>query len=606
MPIRPRPVATPPSPHNGENSIRPGEDTTENEELDSTNKRIFKPLEEYFIQSFKGVDCINLSFCLLRPAPRAGRDIDRFPVSTALKPRTDNPKEETNLSELDAKTLLLGDVAENGMWWTGRDDRAIPKQRATVRPQRSSDRLKGDVNPRIPNINWAEVDRWYEAVVRVGENWREILREIHRSNGTEFTIEENEALEIDRAMADGRLHTQRMLLKASESLLKRPGRPLVNLEDCRFLLILLANPTMRFRPLRVENVQNTHLASAHGNDHLGKGPSESLLARSRAGGSPEHFVVLRRILGLLSNISSEQQRHIAYWLARYDEKAFRNLVELLQSFLTYRLSRQRPEGRMRSNSGNPTTHLIPEYQASGGSAQLHAALGLSSQPKTAADGRQKLPPYSDDWQTKATAKVLAIVFAANRMFQGSRDRLGFVNVMPSSTHTARRRGPLLPNSEFYNTMVEFADLVSDFEAWEKKVAEFTFCQYPFLLSVGAKIRILEYDARRQMESKAREAFFNSILRNKNTEQFLILKVRRDCLVEDSLKSISQVVGAGQEEMKKGLKVQFVNEEGIDAGGLRKEWFLLLVREIFDPNHGQSSTILESFTHANEFSRDVCL
>jgi len=136
-------------------------------------------------------------------------------------------------------------------------------------------------------------------------------------------------------------------------------------------------------------------------------------------------------------------------------------------------------------------------------------------------------------------------------------------------------------------MVEFVDLVTDFEAWEKKAADFTLCQYPFLLSMGAKIRILEHDARRQMEIKAREAFFNSILRNKTMEQYLILKVRRDCLVDDSLKSISEVVGAGQEEIKKGLKVQFMNEEGIDAGGLRKEWFLLLVREIFDPNHGES-------------------
>ncbi|MCL7548337.1 hypothetical protein, partial [Staphylococcus aureus] len=48
---------------------------------------------------------------------------------------------------------------------------------------------------------------------------------------------------------------------------------------------------------------------------------------------------------------------------------------------------------------------------------------------------------------------------------------------------------------------------------------------------------------------------------------------------------SEAVGTGQEELKKGLRVQFAGEEGIDAGGLRKEWFLVLVRDIFDPNHG---------------------
>ena len=62
--------------------------------------------------------------------------------------------------------------------------------------------------------------------------------------------------------------------------------------------------------------------------------------------------------------------------------------------------------------------------------------------------------------------------------------------------------------------------------------------------------------------------------------------RRDCLVEDSLKSVSEVVGSGSEDIKKGLKIDFVGEEGVDAGGLRKEWFLLLTREIFDPQHGE--------------------
>ena len=48
-----------------------------------------------------------------------------------------------------------------------------------------------------------------------------------------------------------------------------------------------------------------------------------------------------------------------------------------------------------------------------------------------------------------------------------------------------------------------------------------------------------------------------------------------------------MVGAGQDDIKKGLKIDFVGEEGIDAGGLRKEWFLLLIREVFDEAYGRS-------------------
>lgn len=47
-----------------------------------------------------------------------------------------------------------------------------------------------------------------------------------------------------------------------------------------------------------------------------------------------------------------------------------------------------------------------------------------------------------------------------------------------------------------------------------------------------------------------------------------------------------MVGSGQGDIKKGLKIDFIGEEGVDAGGLRKEWFLLLIREVFDRAHGE--------------------
>ena len=53
-----------------------------------------------------------------------------------------------------------------------------------------------------------------------------------------------------------------------------------------------------------------------------------------------------------------------------------------------------------------------------------------------------------------------------------------------------------------------------------------------------------------------------------------------------LRRISEVVGSRQGDIKKGLKIDFIGEEGVDAGGLRKEWFLLLIREVFDEAHGK--------------------
>lgn len=100
--------------------------------------------------------------------------------------------------------------------------------------------------------------------------------------------------------------------------------------------------------------------------------------------------------------------------------------------------------------------------------------------------------------------------------------------------------------------------------------------------MGAKMNIMEYDARRQMEIKAREAFFTTVFQKRVVAPHLLLKVRRDCIIEDSLTQIS----SNEMDVKKGLRIEFVGEDGVDAGGLRKEWFLLLCREVFDPLYGK--------------------
>jgi E3 ubiquitin-protein ligase HECTD2 len=200
--------------------------------------------------------------------------------------------------------------------------------------------------------------------------------------------------------------------------------------------------------------------------------------------------------------------------------------------------------------------------------------------------------YDDDWQIKAAARVMALLFAANNSRSSCHDSEK-TSVILEKSHSitlkacerSRYHDQILPTSHFYNTLLDYSDLIADFEAWETKRGKFTFCQYPFFLSIWAKIQIMEHDAQRQMEVKAREAFFDSIMTRKSVNQYLVLKIRRECLVEDSLKRVSEVVGAGGEEIKKGLRIEFKGEEGIDAGGLRKEWFLLLVREVFNPDHG---------------------
>ncbi len=577
--------------------------------LDSS-RSMFRLLENYIIACFSSVECLNVSFLTYMPqvvkAASEGNVVERC---ITFKPE-DSATSETPFPEIDAKTLLLGDFAENGMWWTGRSQ--VEQHRSRSNAFRTIEASsEGKVSLRSPCINWSDLDEWYHTVVSVGRSWRDRLRVLRESSSLSEKAKQSltsmsaELIQqIDNEVTDACAHVQRALLKATENLLRRPGRSLRAAKDCRFLLILLSNPLIYTSDSSKFVSSSTRIVEKTESQDKSTAPRTPIATlrepSASARGSPStssgsagrHSGIIKRILGLLANLPSEIHQHLVNWFLRFSEAHLRSLVDLVGGFVTYRLSRQ--HGRKRSSSHDPSGGLIPSMTGlgAGTSAHLHAALGVSVAPKSP-EKTDMLLSYSEDWQVKAAARVMSLLFSAS--IQGS-SRVqeagkaimsGKGRIIAGSTPHSRahRHGQLLPTNAFYNTRLDYIDLVTDFEMWESRRGKFSFCQYPMFLSIWAKIRIMEHDARRQMEIKAREAFFNSIMNRKAINQYLVLKVRRDCLVEDSLSGVSEVVGQGQEEIKKGLKIEFKGEEGLDSGGLRKEWFLLLVREVFDQEHG---------------------
>ncbi|KAF4635728.1 hypothetical protein G7Y89_g2375 [Cudoniella acicularis] len=574
----------------------------------------FKPLEDYIITSFGSFECINNSFSTGRPniIPRAASEGAKRWMSSPIAQNDRHVEADSLLSELDAKTLLIGDFAENGSWWTGgRSDIRSPERSRTYRRSGESPSDAIDlVTVRSPRIDWADVNEWYYCVINAGRSWRkrlEILTASDLPSSDTPHLSDLELDDIEDYIMEAQFHTQRVLLKATESLLKRPGRPLVTPNEVRFLLIILANPLlypshvvprMRERSMsRSRSKSRSPERNAPPQPGTVDLPAANVAPVSpgsrniRKGSSGQHSGIIKRILGLLSNVPNECHHHLVSWFARLSEGHFQRTVDLIGSFVTYRLTRQ--HGKKREIAQDPTAGLIPSMSGSGraSSAALHAALGVSNQSSKKGNGKPQPVVYNDDWQIKAAARVMALLFSANNSGIAkkgeTRSQLATqdATISQASRERAHGHGQILPTSDFYNTLLDYSDLIADFEAWEARRGKFSFCQYPFFLSIWAKIQIMEHDARRQMEVKAREAFFDSIMTRKTVNQYLVLRVRRDCLVEDSLKGVSEVVGAGGEEIKKGLRIEFRGEEGIDAGGLRKEWFLLLVRDVFNPEHG---------------------
>ena len=548
---------------------------------DSGNpKLIFRPLENYILKCFNNCDCLNASF--LTPKPSQPTRAASEGATSPKKPSDWHcPKE--SLPRLDAKTLLLGNFAENGMWWTGESpvERHRSHRYGVNSPEESSEER---VSLKTPRIDWVELSEWYRVILSAGQSWQSRWQQPQTSGGfSKNSPSAADVREIEEDMIEASAHLQRTLLKATESLLRRPGRPLKIPEDCRFLFILLANPTfypldsLDFETPAPHRMQRSMSHDETTTLHVPSSSSRPKTASSRrppdtsTGSAGKHSGIVKRILGLLSNTSLECNHHFVIWFSRFSESQFRKLVDLVGSFVTYRLTRQ--HGRKPSNSHNLDSGLIPSITGPGpgSSAQLHAALGVAGTSKVFGKSKDSIV-YGEDWQVKAAARVMSLLFSANigginLRHEAVKDSLSDPATLSSvARQRACSHGQLLPTSSFYNTLLDYSDLIADFEIWESRRSKFSFCQYPMFLSMWAKIHIMEYDARRQMEIKAREAFFTSIMNRKAVSQHLVLKVRRDCLVEDSLRGVSEAVGTGQEEVKKGLRIEFSGEEGVDAGG----------------------------------------
>ena len=116
---------------------------------------------------------------------------------------------------------------------------------------------------------------------------------------------------------------------------------------------------------------------------------------------------------------------------------------------------------------------------------------------------------------------------------------------------------------------------------------FCLISYKWLFDAAAKNDILQiFNGKKQIiEILKPSGGLNGLLpfpRLINIQNaFFLLNVNRNNLIEDTLNAVSNP----SINLQKPLKVKFVNEQGVDEGGVKKEFFLLLVRQLFDANYG---------------------
>lgn len=159
---------------------------------------------------------------------------------------------------------------------------------------------------------------------------------------------------------------------------------------------------------------------------------------------------------------------------------------------------------------------------------------------------------------------------------------------------------ILAYKDFYNEAINEdlynSDMRYDYRRWQKSTG-FAFANHAYILDAGCKAKLLKYHSRVQMGNTVRANYSH------RGEWYLILEVDRNNLIRDTLAHLQTKNGS---DFKKPLKIKFKNEDGVDEGGVKKEFFQLIIEELFDPQYGMFQYMEETrtfwFRHHSTASR----
>uniref|UniRef100_A0A8C4P5N5 HECT-type E3 ubiquitin transferase n=1 Tax=Dromaius novaehollandiae TaxID=8790 RepID=A0A8C4P5N5_DRONO len=240
------------------------------------------------------------------------------------------------------------------------------------------------------------------------------------------------------------------------------------------------------------------------------------------------YVIYAHLLRQIAALTEADHHFLVHWSKKISQKRFKQLVDRLLQFISLRLFPAKPE---------------------------------------------EFPPMMKcTWWIPSATKVLALFNAANSL---------------SSP-------PVISYTDFYNSTLDHIDLMEEYHNWQcyGNSHRFSFCQYPFIISIAAKKVIIQRDSEQQMISIARVSH-------------LAIKCLRliNCNLINLWLNILYSTSSKRADLKKKLKVTFVGEAGLDMGGLTKEWFLLLIRQIFHPDYGMFTYHKDS--HCHWFSSFKC-
>lgn len=252
----------------------------------------------------------------------------------------------------------------------------------------------------------------------------------------------------------------------------------------------------------------------------------------------ENMEMLNEIAQVIFNLPEWAHPILKYWLSLLPQEIFINLISQLQQIISVFVA----DENSRFEEQLQTNLLARMY------------------------GLYKDPNYAP---LENVVRLLEILYEANKISKIEKEIL-------------------FKNSAISNAIT----VLFSYQTWKKNKESFSFCHYKFLLEVDFKAKILEEESRDEQElEKKRGLGVLSQLGPENPLGLLLagdilyfnLSVRREHIIEDTLNTLNEKTQ--NTSFKKKLKVKFIGEPGVDEGGLKKEFFLILIKKLFDPQYG---------------------
>ena len=445
--------------------------------------------------------------------------------------------------------------------------------------ERSTTTARKSTYQTSPHVNYAELHAYHSILARFTLDVKYCLILVTRE---EDSSEKREAFkdEVITFAAQVLVCCLDVMFELLVSPREEPSAP----QGARYLLMILATPWL-FQSLSPLANEYTRWHEAHSNRDdsgaTGRYDEDARLLLVHQSPSKKAPSSLREramniCLGRIANLPDNVQQVFPRWLANMPVNTYIELTRAVQEANT-RAIRSIPVQDQQTNEKVKKLH---------DRRFLTEMIGAANIDHFDNDA-DNLPWYTkrkSAWKLRTSCHALQLLVVANDIRCDTAARHG---AQPSQNRVSDDTYKPFPIDYFYTPLLDpeagRLDLSLDFELWDSKKNKFTMCQYPFLLTLGTKVRILEYDNERRKKDAVRQEWHAS--KGMSADPYFHLTVRREHIIEDSFKAIRQAVGSMSNVTSKKLRVHFDGEEAVDAGGPQKEWFLVLTQKLFSPELG---------------------